>query len=128
MQIEKNKLILDITNGFVLLVDELKKEKPEKEFDFNFYEPNMYWSINWKTDKYLKEYFQINLYIDNEKFSLLGEHRFVGIFQHLSDEYFFYKEKTLEELSSITDEIIHKTKGAILEGVYKKFDDFDSSI
>ena len=127
MQNEKNKVVLNFTNNFVILVNELKKEKPEKEFDFNFYEPNMYWSINWKTDKYLKEYFQINLYNDNEKFSVLGEHRVIGIFEHLSDEYFFYKEKTLEELSSFTDEIIHKTKSAILEGIDKEFDDFDSS-
>ncbi|MEO9571263.1 MAG: hypothetical protein ABJH82_13680 [Polaribacter sp.] len=126
MQNEKNKLILNITNGFVLLIDELKKEKPEKEFDIHFYEPNLYWSINWKTDKYLKEYFQINLYNDNQKYSLLAEHRVIGIFEHLSDEYFLYKENTLEELSSITDEMFHKTKGAILEAIDKEFDDFDS--
>ena len=126
MQNEKNKIVLNITNNFVILVNELKKEKPEKEFDFNFYEPNMYWCINWKTDKYLKEYFQINMYNDNQKFSLLGEHRAIGIFEHLSDEYFSYKEKTLEEISSIANEIIHKTKSAILEAIDKEFDDFNA--
>ena len=126
MQNEKNKLVINITNCFVLLVNELIKEKPEKKFIFDTYEPNMYWSVNWKTDRFLKEFFQINLYKENEKFSLIGEHRVDGVLENLSEEYFWYKEKTIKELSSITDEIIYKTKNAILEAIDKEFYDFDS--
>jgi hypothetical protein len=73
MQKEKRKFISNITNEITLWVDDLQKEKPEKEFSMNVNAENMYWCVNWKTEKYLKEYFQVNVWIENKKYSLLGE-------------------------------------------------------
>jgi hypothetical protein len=118
----------NITNEITLLVDDLRKEKPEKEFIIRVNEANMYWCINWKSTKYwktykcLKEYFQVQIWSDNEKYSLIGEHRVEDVFEHLSEEHFLYQEKTMKGLLSITDEIIQKTKEGILEGVDKEFD------
>jgi hypothetical protein len=128
MQNEKTKLTSNITNEITLLVNDLRKEKPEKDFTLKVYEANMYWCVNWKStkhwkaDKYFKEYFQVQVWIDNKKYSLLGEHRVEDVFEHLSEEHFFYKEKTIKELLSITDEIIQKTKEAVLEAVDKELD------
>lgn len=125
---KKIKLISSITNQMKLLIDDLQKEKPEKAFTIRIYEENMYWCVNWKstklwkTDQYLKEYFQVHIWNDNEKYSLLGEHRVEDIFEHLSESYFRYKEKTIDDLISVTDDIIKKTKKGVLEAVDNEFD------
>jgi hypothetical protein len=125
---EKSKLASYITTKITLLLDILKKEKPEKEFTITVYEPNMYWCVNWKstkrwkTDRYLREYFQFRIWTENQKYAFVGEHRVIDLFEHLSDHYFLYKEKTLDELLSMSDEIIQKMKEAVLEAVDKEFD------
>ncbi|MFD1292591.1 hypothetical protein ACFQ5N_01975 [Lutibacter holmesii] len=117
-----------MTNNIKKMVSGLQKENPTKEFSIRIYEENMYWCVNWKsskhwkTDKLLKEYFQIQVYNDNGKYSLLGEHRIEDIFEQLSEEYFLYKEKTMKTLTLLTNEIIQKTKLAVLEAVDKEFD------
>tara|TARA_R110002126_G_scaffold281512_2_gene429337 strand:+ start:5368 stop:5673 length:306 start_codon:yes stop_codon:yes gene_type:complete len=101
------------------LVDDLRKEKPEKEFVIHVNEVNMYWCVNWKTDKYLKEYFEVQIWSDNEKYSLMGEHRVEDVFEHLSEEHFLYQKKTMKDLLSITEEIIRKTKDCVIEALNK---------
>ena len=125
---KKTKLISSITNQIKILIDDLQKEKPDKAFTIRIYEENMYWRVNWKstklwkTDRYLKEYFQVHIWNNNEKYSLMGEHRVEDIFEHLSEPYFRYKDKTIDDLMSVIDDIIKKTKKGVLEAVDSEFD------
>jgi DNA anti-recombination protein RmuC len=64
----------------------------------------------------------VQIWNDKEKYSIRGEHRVEDIFEHLSDQYFSYKDMTIEDLTSMTDEIIKKTQAAVLEAVDKEFD------
>lgn len=116
---DRLKLITIITDKIMVLVDSLQKEKSGKEFTLTVYEANMYWCINWKstktwkTDHYLKDSFQVNIYKINQNYFFMGEHRVEDLFEHLSKTYFLYEEKSIKSLESITDAIIEK----ITEGV-----------
>ncbi|KYG71544.1 hypothetical protein [Roseivirga echinicomitans] len=125
---ERTKLISGITNQLTLLIDDVQKQKPEKAFTIRVYEENMYWCVNWestklwKTDQFLKEYFQVQIWKIGEKYSLEGEHRVEDIFEHLSDQYFLYEGMTMQDLILMTDEIVEKTRAGVLEAVDKEID------
>lgn len=120
--------ISQITNGIQLIVENLNKEKSDKNFTIKVNESNLYWCINWnsckkwKTDALLKEYFQVQIWSENDKYSVLGEHRIEDLFEHLSDEYFHYEKITLLNLNSIIDEILLKIKNGVYEAIDKEFD------
>lgn len=122
------KLIAAFTKKMTVMVAELQKEKPEKEFTLTVYEPNMYWGVNWKstkrwkTERFLKEFFQVRIYVDYEKYSILGEHMAEDVFEHLCDNHSLAKKKTIKELLEMTDAIVQKTKEAILAAVDLEFD------
>jgi|GEM_PF-6166310 len=122
------KLIATITKKMTVMVTELQKEKPEKEFALTVYEPNMYWCVNWKSTKrwksehFLKEFFQVRIYADDELFSVLGEHMAKDIFEQLCDIHPLVKKKTIKELLEMSDVIVEKTKAAILGAIDLEFD------
>ncbi len=122
------KLIAAITQKMTAMVAELQKEKPEKEFSLTVYEPNMYWCVNWKstkrwkTEHFLKEFFQVRMYADDENYSVKGEHMAEDVFEHLCDNHPLVKKKTVKELFEMTDAIVQQTKEAVLEALDKEFD------
>lgn len=117
-----------ITDEITLFVDDLRIKKPEKEFTIRVAEVNLYWCVNWKstkywkTDKHLKEYFQVQIWNINEKYSILGEHRVEDVFEHLSEEHFSYDDLTINGLLLISDEIIQKIKEGVLDSLNSEFD------
>ncbi|TMM29453.1 hypothetical protein FDT66_10030 [Polaribacter aestuariivivens] len=125
---EKEKLASKLTNEFTFMVNDLQKEKPEKKVTLNVHEENLYWCINWdsskiwKTEKYLKEYFQVQIWNIDENYFLMGEHRVEDIFEQLSETYIMYENKTIKYFNSNIDEIIEKTKEGILEAIDKNFE------
>ena len=122
------KFIAAFTKKMTVMITVLQKEKPEKEFTLTVYEPNMYWCVNWKstkrwkTEHYLKEFFQVRMYAEEEKYSILGEHMVKDVFEHLSDTHFPIKNKTVKELFEMTNAMVQKTKEAVLEALDKEFD------
>ncbi|WP_435416642.1 hypothetical protein [Polaribacter aestuariivivens] len=127
-EFEKEKLASKLTNEFTFMVNNLQKEKPEKTVTLNVHEENLYWCINWdssktwKTEKYLKECFQIQIWNIDENYFLMGEHRIEDIFEQLSETYIMYENKTIKYFNSNIDKIIEKTKEGILEAIDKDFD------
>lgn len=125
---EVRMLVSAISNKMGKIVENLQKKSPEKEFSLTTYEPNNYWCVNWKstklwkTDRSLKESFQLRMYLNNEKNSITGYHRIEDIFDQLEDTHFLYKEKTLDEIFEMLDFIIKQTKEAILKSVIQEFD------
>ena len=117
MQTEKIKFTSIITNKITLMVNSLQNEMPSKGVNISASETKMFWSVNWKSTKHLKESFQVEIWGENEKFSLMGEHLVEGVFEHSTEEYFLYEDKTVKELQLIIDEIIQKTKKGILESI-----------
>ena len=121
-------LVTSITHKMKAIVGDLQKENPEKEFSLTVYEPNMYWCFNWKstklwkTDRFLKESFQLRMYRDNEKISVTGYHRIEDIFEQLEDTHFRYEEKTITEIFEIIDLIVTQTEEAISKAVNQEFD------
>ncbi len=122
------KFITAITKKMIVMIADLQKEKPKKEFTLTVYEPNMYWCVNWKstkrwkTEHFLKEFFQVRVYEEDEKYSILGEHMVKDVFEHLSDTHFLIKNKTVKELFEMTKGMVQKTKEAVLEALDKEFD------
>lgn len=121
-------LVKTISNQMKVIVEGLQKTNPEKEFSLTVYEPNMYWCFNWKstklwkTDRFLKESFQLRMYRDNEKISVTGYHRIEDIFEQLEDTHFRYEEKTITEIFEIIDLIVTQTEEAISKAVNQEFD------
>ncbi|WP_026775523.1 hypothetical protein [Polaribacter sp. Hel_I_88] len=122
MQDQKNILVSNMSKELKSLVDQLNKIKPDKNFHLTIYEPNMFWKINWKTDRYLEECFRVQIYADDAKYSLIAEHGVKDFFEHINDRYFNFKEKTLEEFYLITNEIVQKIKKAVLVSIDKDLD------
>lgn len=122
MQDQKNILVSNMSKELKSLVDQLNKIKPDKNFYLTIYEPNMFWKINWKTDRYLEECFRVHIYADDAKYSLIAEHGVKDFFEHINDRNFNFKEKTLEEFYLITNEIVQKIKKAVLVSIDKDLD------
>lgn len=110
------------------IVSELQVQIPEKNFSLSFYEPNAYWTIywlstkTWKTDFYLKEWFTFRIYEYENTLSLEGNHNVKDLFEQLSDQYFLFNEKSIEDLSIIINNIDNHIKEAILRAVHQEFD------
>ncbi|WP_299063488.1 hypothetical protein [uncultured Polaribacter sp.] len=119
MRNQKNILVSKLSTEFNKLILQLNKINPDKNFQLTIHEPNLFWAINWKTDRYLEECFCVRLYADNAKHSLIAEHQVKDVFEHINDEYFNYKEKSLEDFALITKEILQKTEIAIIESLNK---------
>ena len=121
-------LIAAITQKMTAMVAELQKEKPEKEFSLTVFEPNMYWCVNWKstkrwkTERFLKEFFQVRMYADDELYSIIGEHMAKDIFEQICDIHPLVRKKTIKELFEMADAIVQQTKHAVLAAVVLKFD------
>lgn len=122
MNDKKNILASNLSTEFKKLVLQLNKSNTNKDFQLKIHEPKLFWSINWKTDRYLEECFCVRLFADNTKHSLIAEHQVKDVFDHINDPYFNFKEKTLEEFTLIIKEIIQKTEQAIVESLDKDLD------
>lgn len=125
---ELDKLTSNLTELLELILAELQQEIPEKEFTLTTIKANLYWSVQWKSTKlwkserYLKESFQLKMYPDNEKWSLRGYHRVEDFFEQLEDTHFLHKEKSLRDFLTISNALREQIKYAIIKSVHQEFD------
>lgn len=78
---ELDKLTSNLTELLELILAELQQEIPEKEFTLTTIKANLYWSVQWKSTKlwkserYLKESFQLKMYLITKNGHFSGYHR-----------------------------------------------------
>jgi hypothetical protein len=88
-----NKLTSKIQYEIEIFVDELQNEKPEKGYSFLTNETNTLWTVNWKSTKYLKEYYELEIWKENIKYSIMGSYIIEDLYEHLNTELVFYEKK-----------------------------------
>jgi hypothetical protein len=88
-----SKLTSKIQYEIEIFVDELQNEKPEKGYSFLTNETNTLWTVNWKSTKYLKEYYELEIWKENIKYSIMGSYIIEDLYEHLNTELVFYEKK-----------------------------------
>jgi hypothetical protein len=110
-----NKLTSKIQYEIEIFVDELQNEKPEKGYSFLTNETNTLWTVNWKSTKYLKEYYELEIWKENIKYSIMGSYIIEDLYEHLNTELVFYEKKKPKELWIKIDKILDEFKKGINE-------------
>jgi hypothetical protein len=110
-----SKLTSKIQYEIEIFVDELQNEKPEKGYSFLTNETNTLWTVNWKSTKYLKEYYELEIWKENIKYSIMGSYIIEDLYEHLNTELVFYEKKKPKELWIKIDKILDEFKKGINE-------------
>lgn len=91
----------------------LQEEKPKQEFSLLYFETKMLWMVSWKSTNYLKEYCELEIWKDNNKYSLMCNYKAEAVFENLTEELFLLEEKTIKELLAKSDEILNEFRKGV---------------
>jgi len=107
-----------ITLEMELFITRLNKKEPEKKFALEANEKQMHWTIKWKSSKNYSEFFEIEIWSDNNNYTLRGEHVIDSLFDQVNEPYLLYENKSDIELISEKEEILKIIKTSVIKITY----------
>ncbi|MAZ26543.1 MAG: hypothetical protein CL868_05625 [Cytophagaceae bacterium] len=105
------------SQALTAFIGELQDDRPGKEFSLHIEEENLYWCIKWKSQKFLDEYFQLQIWPMDAVYHVMGERRAIDLMDEYGEEYFYREDLTVEALVNLQEELILDFKKGVLEAV-----------
>jgi len=102
-----------LTQELTLYVDGLQEEFPKQSYSLELNGSSNIWEIKWKSSKHYKESFEIEIWSENNQYTLRGEHIIDELLSQVTETYFLYEEISIAELLLKFDEIFKKMESTI---------------
>lgn len=109
-----------ITKAMEEIYKQLKGENPTQALSSQHADHQLTWILQWKGPDNLEEYFEVEVWQEQEKYSVMGSHRRDEITEVSGVEYFCFEGMTLSELLSTTPKLIEEIKSSIYLAVKER--------
>ena len=105
----------NVYEQIALFAIELQQKAPDKSFSFDTKESDCVWQLKWKNSQYLEEGFEIELWSENDLYTIRGEHIIDKVTSQINETYFLYEDQSSVELILKMEEILQAFRKAVLE-------------